>query len=63
MSARMYRIEVEYKVRRAVYVYADTKAQAKARARDTAEWVDADEPNELVGTGDRITVAKTAAAR
>lgn len=51
-----YRAEVEYRVRRVVYLEADTRAEAKDRAQDTTEWTDALDPHELVSQSDRIRV-------
>lgn len=56
MIEQSYRVEVEYRVRRVVYLSAEDRDQARARAQDTTNWEDALDPHELVGLHDRITV-------
>lgn len=57
-----YRAEIEYKVRRVVYLTADTKDEAKTLVQG-AEWEDALSPHECIGPHDRITVKSLAVER
>lgn len=41
-------VKVAYTIERTVYVYADSPAEARRNAKDTANWADEDEPNPLM---------------
>lgn len=43
----MYRVDVEYKCSRTVYIEAESKADARLQAKDTRNWIDALDPQEI----------------
>lgn len=43
-QAELVGVEVEYAMRRTIYVYAESTQDAKRLARDTVNWADEDDP-------------------
>lgn len=50
MAVVFWPIDVEYDVRRTVYVQAPSEAHARRKATDPANWTDSEQPHELLNT-------------
>jgi hypothetical protein len=50
VSVQFFPVEVEFDVQRTVYVKASTEAEARKLALDARNWVDAEDPHEMMDT-------------